>query len=459
MISQLPSASEMTERLATWIERYRVPGAELAWMHGDDVQTAAAGVTNVETEAPVRTDTLFQIGSITKVYTTTLIMQLADEGRIALEAPASTYLPGLRFGDGGEDAAITIRRLLTHTSGVDGDFFEDFGRGDDCVERYVAGTAKLTQLFPPGSMWSYCNAGFVVLGRIIETLTGMAWDAALRTRLLDRIGADHTVTLPEEAMLRSVSAGHRVTPSLGVELARPWHMTRGAGPAGSTPMSTVGDLLKFAKMHIDGGVARDGQRVLSEASVRQMQREQFDLPPAPGEGARHWGLGWMLFDWGGRRVIGHDGGTIGQMSSLRILPDEGFAVALLTNSLGGGLLAGRVMRWLFAETMGVEMPPRPQPPATPPAMDLAPYTGVYRRLGFELTVSERDGGLMIETQAIESLADSAMLPPSPLTPVDQSLFLMRDFTGQYQPVVFSGFDDAGRPRYLFNMRVARRADA
>jgi hypothetical protein len=198
--------------------------------------------------------------------------------------------------------------------------------------------------------------------------------------------------------------------------------------------------------------------VLSEASVREMQREQFDLPPAPGEGAAHWGLGWMLFDWGGQRVIGHDGGTIGQMSSLRILPGESFAVALLTNSLGGGLLASRVMRWLFAETMGVEMPPRPQPPETLPAMDLAPYAGVYERLGFKITVSQRDGGMMIETQALESLADTAMLPPSPLTPIDRSLFLMRDFTGQFQPVVFSEFDAAGRPLYLFNMRVARRTE-
>ena len=458
MISQLPSATEMTERLATWAERYRVPGAALAWMHGDEVQSAAPGVTNVETDARVRTDTLFQIGSITKVYTTTLIMQLVDEGRIDLDAPATAYLPDLRFGDDDARGAITIRTLLTHTNGVDGDFFEYFGRGDDCVERYVEASSKLAQLFPPGAMWSYCNAGFVVLGRIIETMAGTAWDAALRTRLLGRIGAGHTVTLPEEVLLHSASAGHRVTPSLGVELARPWHMTRGAGPAGATPCSTVGDLLKFAKLHIDGGVARDGQRVLSEASVREMQRPQVDLPVVPGEGAQHWGLGWMLFDWGGRRVIGHDGGTIGQASSMRILPDEGFAFALLTNSPGGTLLASRIARWLFGQVLGIELPARPEPPETPPALDFAPYEGVYERLGFKFTIAQRDGGLVLETQAEESVADQSMLPPAPLVPVNRSLFLQRSFTGQYQPVVFSDFDANGRPRYMFNMRVARRVE-
>ncbi|MEX0751080.1 MAG: serine hydrolase domain-containing protein, partial [Dehalococcoidia bacterium] len=232
MIAQLPSAAEMEERLATWAERYRVPGATLAWMHGDELQSAASGVINVNTGVKTTPDTLFQIGSITKVYTTTLIMQLVDEGRIDLDAPPSTYLPDLRFGDPKATPAITIRHLLTHTSGVDGDFFDDFGRGDDAVQRYVAASATLAQLFPPGAMWSYCNAGFVVLGRIIEVLTGMTWDAALKARLLEPLGVKHTVTLPEEALLHNTAAGHNVLPSLQASLVRQWGMTGGGGGGG-----------------------------------------------------------------------------------------------------------------------------------------------------------------------------------------------------------------------------------
>jgi len=447
----------MTERLATWAERYRVPGATVAWMHGDEIQAAGAGVTNVNTGVPVTPDTLFQIGSITKVYTTTLIMQLVDEGRIDLGASPADYLPGLRFGDDAAMGEITIRHLLTHTSGVDGDFFDDFGRGDDAVERYVAACANLPQLFPPGSMWSYCNAGFAVLGRIIELMTGMTWDAALRTRLLDALGVSHTVTLPEEALLHLAAAGHRVSPSLDISLVDRWVMPRGAGPAGATPCSTVSDMLAFAKLHINGGVAPDGRRLLSEESVREMQRPQVTMPGIPGEFASHWGLGWMLFDWGGRRVIGHDGGTIGQQSSLRILPEENFGVAVLTNSMTGSLLVSRIMRWLFEQVMGVEMPPRPAPPESPAQLDLEPYAGEYERLGFKISIALKDGVLATTTVNTGPLAtDADRFPATPMYAVDRSLFVQKTPLGTFQPVVFSEFDSEGHPRYMFASRVARR---
>jgi CubicO group peptidase (beta-lactamase class C family) len=307
-------------------------------------------------------------------------------------------------------------------------------------------------------MWSYCNAGFVVLGRIIELMTGTTWDAALKSRVLDPLGVTHTVTLPEEALLHNTAAGHQVLPSLQTALVRRWGMPRSAGPAGATPLSTVGDLLAFAKMHIDGGVTPSGDRILSEESVHAMQRPQVALPGTAGEFASHWGLGWMLFDWGGRRVIGHDGGTIGQQSSLRVLPEEKFGVALLTNSMGGGLLAGRVMRWLFGQVLGIEMPPRPQPPETAPQIELGPYAGVYERLGFRITITEDDGKLMVQTVNTGPLATAEdQLPPTPMYPVDESLFVQQvPISGIFQNVVFSDFDERGRPRFMFAGRVARR---
>jgi CubicO group peptidase (beta-lactamase class C family) len=456
-IGSLPARDEMEERLETWCPRYRVPGAAVAWMRDGETQSAAAGVTNINTRVPVTPDTLFQIGSITKVWTTTLIMQLVDEGLVDLDAPAVKYLPDLRFGDAPRE--ITIRRLLSHTSGVDGDFFEDFGRGDDAVARYVEAASRLDQLFSPGEMWSYCNAGFVVLGRIIEVLRGTSWEDAFRARLVEPLGLERTVTLPEEALLHNTSAGHHVTPSLDVTLARPWHMPRSSAPAGATPCSTVADLLTFARMHVDGGVAREGTRILSETSVTAMREPQFTLPSVPGMLASHWGLGWMLFDWGGRRIIGHDGGTIGQASSLRILPAERFAVAVLTNSPGGGLLANRVMRWLFGQAAGIEPPPRAQPPDALATFDLAPYAGVYERHGFRTTVALADGALTAHTVNTSPLSpNEVQFPPSPLIPVEPGVFLQRDPTGLFSPVTFSGFRDA-KPAYLAMSRVARRVGA
>lgn len=452
---KLPPSDEMTGRLQTWMDRYRVPGVAMAWMHGDRIESAAAGVVNVNTGVAVTPDTLFQIGSITKVYTTTLIMQLVDEGRLELDSPAVQYLPDLRFADEAETRRVTLRHLLTHTSGVDGDFFEGFGRGDDCVAKYVEACARLPFIFPIGSMWSYCNAGFVVLGRIIEMMTGMSWDQALRKRLLDPLGAKQTVTLPEEALQHNTAAGHQVGPTLEISLAPVWGMERSCGPAGATPCSTVLDLLTFARMHMDGGVAADGARVLSEGAVRAMQEPQFELPAAPGEFPAHWGLGWMLFDWDGRRVFGHDGGTIGQASSLRILPEQDFAVAVLTNSLGGSLLTSRIMRWMFG-CAGVEMPARPKPPESPAAVDLNAYTGVYERVSFRITVTLNDGQL--SATYVNTAPVSEPLPPlpAPLVAVDASLFIQQDpYFRTFQPVIFSGFRD-GRPEYLFANRVARR---
>src|SRR5690242_20409017 len=95
----LPASDELSERLGTWAERYIVTGASIGWIRGDESAYASTGIINVNTGVDVTPDTLFQIGSITKVYTTTLIMQLVDEGRVDLDATAVAYLPDLRFAD------------------------------------------------------------------------------------------------------------------------------------------------------------------------------------------------------------------------------------------------------------------------------------------------------------------------------------------------------------------------
>ena len=130
------------------------------------------------------TESLFQIGSITKVWTTTVVMQLVDEGLVELDAPLRRYIPEFSVGDESVAEAVTIRHLLTHSSGIDGDNFADTGRGDDALEKYVATCASLRQVHPVGATMSYCNTGFTLLGRVIEVVTGEVWDTALRTRLI-----------------------------------------------------------------------------------------------------------------------------------------------------------------------------------------------------------------------------------------------------------------------------------
>src|SRR5437764_13794380 len=129
--------AHLEQRLRELSAKHRVTGASLAILDGDQSIETATGLINQETGVEVTTDTLFQIGSITKVFTTTLVMQLVDEGRVELDAPVRTYLPELGLKDPSANEAVTVRHFLTHTSGIEGDRLVDTGRGDDSPERFV----------------------------------------------------------------------------------------------------------------------------------------------------------------------------------------------------------------------------------------------------------------------------------------------------------------------------------
>lgn len=196
------------DRLAGLIAEYEVPGANLAFLHEGEVHEFAAGVLNVDTGVEVTTDSLFQIGSVSKVWTATQIMLLVERGELTLDTPVVQVLPEFRVADPEVTKTVTIRHLLSHTSGIDGDFFLDTGRGDDCIEKYVEACADLAQNHPIGATQSYCNAGFTIAGRVIERLTGKVWDAALREQIIEPLGLTHTHTLPEDVLRFRGAMGH-----------------------------------------------------------------------------------------------------------------------------------------------------------------------------------------------------------------------------------------------------------
>ena len=286
-------------RLDELAARHRVPGATLGILHAGRVVTLATGVLNVETGVRATPDSVFPIGSITKVYTATLALQLADEGKLDIDSPIAAALPELELAEPHAAARVTMRHLLSHTSGIEGDHFIDVGRGDDVLERYVRTCAELGFAHPVGATWSYCNTGYVIAGRVIERLTGMTWDAALRERLLDPLGLTATVTLPEEVLRFRAAHGHTVETGKPARLARAPLLPRSTGPAGLI-WATAADVLAFARAHMEW------TPVLSDASRTMMQTPQVELPDVWTLGS-HWGLGWILWDWDGRTVFGHDG--------------------------------------------------------------------------------------------------------------------------------------------------------
>lgn len=456
----MPSLSEfdLQARLQELIGEHEVPGASAAILHGDRIVEAAAGITNLNTGVAVTTDTIFQIGSTTKVYTATLVMQLVDDGRLELDVPITRYLPEVRFGDASVNDVLTVRQFLCHTSGLEGDFFEDFGRGDDGIERYVAALAELPQLHEPGENLSYCNAGWVLLGRLIERLVGEPFHRAFATRLTEPAGLKDTVLLPEDAILRRVAVGHLPAPDGdGQTVAPVWTLGHCSAPAGSLTCATAADVVRFAKMHLDDGRAADGTQVLSPASVKAMQQPQADIPDRHTLGDS-WGLGWFLMDWDGKRVIGHDGGTIGQAAFLRVCPEANLAVSLVTN----GGKAGEVFRSLFDEVFqafaGVSVPKRPTPLEDPADVDLSRYEGRFVRHNVTVDITREDGELMMDVTLEGPLAE--LVPPidrAKMVPAGNDVFIA-NMKGSDSPVVFyeAGADE--RPRWMhFGARAHRRA--
>lgn len=425
-------AGHWQRRLTELAERHGVPGAALGILRlrpggEDELVEAASGVLNVDTAVETTTDSVFQIGSVSKVWTATVVLQLVDEGLLDLDRPIVELLPELRLSDPDTTKQVTMRHLLTHTSGIDGDVFTDTGRGDDCLEKYAAALADVAQNHPLGVTWSYCNSGYSLAGRVIEKLTGQVWDQAMRERIFDRLGLAHTGTLPEEALLHRAAAGH-VTKDGHPHRAPVWVLNRSAGPAGLV-CSTAADVLGFARMHLTGGLAPDGSRVLSEASAEAMAALQAELPDKYLLGDS-WGLGWSRFDWDSHRLIGHDGNTIGQSAFLRLLPEQGLAVTLLTNGDNAHDLYEDLFREIFADVAGVAMPKPLEPPAEPVRVDLHRHVGTYERqsVRMEVLAEGKDGKPALRTTITGPLAE---LTPEPtqdyaLEAVEENLFVAKD---------------------------------
>lgn len=447
------------DRLTALSDKHGIVGASLAISQGGASAEAATGVLNLRTQQPATSDSVFQIGSITKVWTATLVMQLVDDHLLDLDEPVLKHLPGFRVADPEVGRTVTARHLLAHTSGIDGDLFLDTGRGDDAVERYVAAMADLQQVHPFGATMSYCNSGFTLLGRLVEVLRGQTWDAVLAERLFSPLGLTSAGTLPEQALLFGAATGHVVPTGTTEPVVTPqWGIYRSAGPAGLIH-ATARDVLVFARLHLAAGVAGDGTRVLSDAQTAAMREPQVEVPDRWTLGG-HWGLGWILMDWDGHQVFGHDGGTLGQGAFLRIHPEADLAVALAVN---GGLHPRELFEDLFGEIFGelasTNLPRRPEPNPSVEVDDASRFTGRYAREGVGMTVQPADDGLELVVRQIGPLFKDLPDPePMQLRPLEEDVLLAKGpHDAAWNAAVFF---DLGPDRYVhFGARATRRVSA
>jgi CubicO group peptidase (beta-lactamase class C family) len=373
--------------LAERADAYGVPGAVVGVLLGDEIEVATWGVANLATGVEVTPDTLFQIGSIAKIYTATLICQIAGAGVIGLDEPVRAQLQEFAVADPGATLEITPRHLLAHTSGMHGDHLIDTGWNPDALERYVATLHALGQIHAPDETYSFCNTGFGVAGRLIEVAIGEHFDRVLRRRLVRPIGATATLTLPQHALLHRVAVGHELPrgdePPKAVHR---WPLARANGPMGGI-LAPAAEVLMFARLHVAGGIALNGAELLPAHTVEAMAEPQVESPLPDEDQA----LAWTVRRWDGVTCLGQDGDTFGQRSYLRVIPERQFAAVVLANSPTGARLAQDLWPSIVGDLVDIDVPTATELGPPSPLDDATPFVGTYDRLHQRIDVTEATG--------------------------------------------------------------------
>ncbi|MHB8507265.1 MAG: serine hydrolase domain-containing protein [Candidatus Dormibacteria bacterium] len=409
-----PSAlkTELEAKVREAAERHNVPGVAVGILSEGRETYVYHGVTSVENPLPVDEHTMFQIGSTGKTFTATAMMRLVEQGKVDLDAPVRKYVPELQLKDEDTAATVTVRQLLNHTAGWQGDVFENVGDGDDCLEKYVAHMATLEQVSPLGSTFSYNNAAVALAGRVIEKVTGQVFEAAMTDLVLKPLGLKESLYSPTEIMTRRFAAGH--TNREGeIEVSRPWAMPRSVNPMGGLS-STAKDQVRYARFHLGDGRTPEGERVLSQESLDLMKTPTVAIPA--GTPGNHVGLSWLIRDIDGKRLVGHGGATVGQLSAFQTVPEVGFVITILTNSSPKGAeLYKELMEWALEAYVGIVEPADPEPLELSPA-ELAEYAGVYATEASMVMVTVDGDHLVVNSEVIPEEWAKISNDPAPVSP-------------------------------------------
>jgi CubicO group peptidase (beta-lactamase class C family) len=390
--SDTPRAvGELDDKIREGMARYKIPGVALGLRYRGRDYVRGYGVTKAG-GAAVDGDTVFRVGSTTKTFGGTAILRLVERGKIDLDRPVRHYLPGFRSADAAASARVTVRHLLKHIPGFLGDVFTDTGDGPDALTDYVARFGSVPQLNAPGRQFAYSNSGQSVAGRIIEVVTGLPYEQAVRRLVLEPLRLTHSGYSLDELPGVSVAEPHLNDPATGEPVLSPesWRVPRSIGPAGGL-ISSARDQLAWARFHMSGG-----GRLLSARSIEAMRSR-----PGPGgtllvelDG---YGLTWMIRPSAeGPKIIEHGGDWSGQHSGFLFVPEQDFALTVLTNAESGPNLVADLFAsdWALSRFAGLHNLPareRPLSPAEQPG-----YEGLFltQQIGFDGELIQ--GGALFE---------------------------------------------------------------
>lgn len=342
------SAEDLFAALTELVEEQRAdsgtPGVAYGVVGDGAVLASGSGIIGVEDPREVTADTLFQLCSVTKPMTAAVTLGLVEDGLLGLDEPVATYLPELALTDSGTRDRLTLRHLLSHTSGLAGEWHGDlaeYGAGDDALARLIADYPQLIQYAPLGAYWGYCNPGYWLTGRLIEAVTGASFEAAMRARLLAPLGMNETLFRAEKTAGRDVALPHNPGPD-GQSPIPDFSFPRARTASGGV-LAGVRDVLRFAAAAM--GTPLPG----SKSAISENVRAAMLRPEVPAEGAgAQQSLGWQVRLTEAGPLVSHGGSYTGYITNLLLAPTHGFAVAVLTNSNSGYKLCREVGK-LFAQ--------------------------------------------------------------------------------------------------------------
>lgn len=390
-----PTDSRLQEIDALFAEAYPPdePGAVVILVEGGEtVFRQAYGLADVELSVPMTPDNVLRLGSVTKQFTAVAVMLLVEDGRLDLDAPVTRYLPDYPARPEGAEP-ITLRHLLTHTSGVPSyTSFQDF----EARMRENASVAEMLDRFDekpldfePGTRFRYSNSGYSLLGAVLEAVSGQSYGELVEERIFDPLGMEHTSYGDPERIVPRRAEGYQGT-SGNYENAPYISMTQ--PHAAGALVSTVDDLAHW-------NAALQGDELLGEASKRELwtpQRLDNGLPTG-------YGFGWVVSEHRGRPVIQHGGGIPGFASFTAYWPEDELYVAVLSNNPQDqpgpmllGLQASQI--WLGLERPEVE-------PVDVHAAVLDEYVGTYELgPGAMLSVAREGDGLSVQLTGQDAMA-------------------------------------------------------
>lgn len=430
-----------------------VLGGSLKCIYGDDTYSDWWGISNLNTGDEVVENTAFQIGSISKLFTAVLVFQLLDEGLISLDTPVKVYIPYFEILNSRYSSDITLRHLLGHTSGIDGDFMPSDDAFDCSSRAYISKMRLLPSLHAPGEIMTYCNSGYVVAGHVVETIRKMPWNAAVEKYILNVIKTTNSFASLNSSIAYKTAIGHQINiaGANSFKVSPISHLPLSLAAAGSTLTMTPDDLLKFVTA-IHRSENDDVQPLITEKSKRIMLSVNQRLPKFSREGYTYFGLGWFIGKNGNDLVYGHDGSTAGQQSYMFCIPSKNFYFSMLTNS-PSGKLATNLRRKIMDKIFGITS----SPVEIESISELSPsrYVGTYENVAAKMDISEKNGSLFVTMES--KRADVQMSYSAELSGGKDGVFYINNESSEEKSVITFLKETEGRFRFVRQgLRMAKR---